>query len=104
MAKRRTTNEWIGLIEGYKERESGLSLIAWCKKTGISKSSIYPHIKSYNLKNSPKEQKWGLIEIPKDDIKTPTISLRVGAITLDINSGFDKKMLTAVLEVVTNVC
>ncbi|MBC2581693.1 hypothetical protein [Clostridium sp. DJ247] len=37
------------------------------------------------------EQKWGLITISKS-IETSPISLKIGSVTLDIKSGFDKEI------------
>jgi hypothetical protein len=101
MRKRRSKEEWDALVKDYKI--SGLSLTAWCREKGISKSSIYPYLKKFNREAETCEQKWGAIIIPKI-IESPSISVKVGDVTLDIKKGFDKGTLADVLSVVINLC
>lgn len=101
MYKRKSKEQWMTLVKDYET--SGLNITAWCRAKGIRKSSFYQYIKKIDKRTQPSEQKWGLITIPKN-IGTSLISLRVGAITLDINSGFDKETLADVLNVVMKQC
>lgn len=106
MRKRRSKAQWIELVKEFKS--SGLNLTAWCRENSISKNSIYPYLKKYKNQSETKqvetkEQNWGAISIPKN-IENPAISLKMGSITLNVKSGFDKKTLSEVLSVVMELC
>ncbi|MBC2579088.1 IS66 family insertion sequence element accessory protein TnpA [Clostridium sp. DJ247] len=101
MRNRKSQEQWMVLVKEYKA--SGLNLTAWCKEKGISKSSIYPYLKKFSSEAESSEQKWGLITISKS-IETSPISLKIGAVTLDIKSGFDKETLGDILSVVMKLC
>lgn len=101
MRKKRSAEEWMNLVNEYKV--SNLTLSVWCRKNEISKSSIYPYIKKYEESLNPSAQSWGEITIPKNTELSP-ISLKIGDVTLDIKSGFDKQMLADILRVVRNQC
>jgi hypothetical protein len=64
---------------------------------------FYPYLKKSEALAEPLEQKWRSITIPKH-IETSSILLKVGTITLDIKSGFDKETLRDVLNVVMKLC
>src|SRR5690349_5130588 len=101
MKIKRSKEEWVALVKDY--RTSGLGLTAWCSEKGISKSSIYPYLKKLNRETEASEQKWGIITIPKN-IESAAISLKVGAITLDIKNGFNKETLADILSIVMSLC
>ena len=104
--KRRSPSEWMDLVKDFKA--SKLTLVAWCRENNISKSSIYPYLKKYKNQSETKqvetkEQNWGAISLPKN-IEKSAISLKMGSITLDVKSGFDKKTLSEILSVVMELC
>lgn len=99
--QRRSKEQWKLLVEDFKV--SGLSLAAWCREKNISKSSIYPYIKTFDNNIKASEQNWGVVAIPKITAES-SISLKIGSITLDIKSGFNKETLSDVLSVVTKLC
>ena len=102
MNKRKSEEQWMQLVKNFNS--SGLNVTAWCRESGISKGSFYTYLNKFKaLAAEPSEQKWGAITIPKN-IETSSISLKVGNITLDIKSGFNKETLKDILSVVTNLC
>ena len=101
MENRKSEDRWMETVKDFKS--SGSNLSAWCREKGICKSSIYPYIKKYKNQVEPVEQKWGEISIPKSIERSP-ISFKIGAITFDIKSGFDKEMLNDILSVVMKLC
>jgi len=99
--QRRSKEQWMLLVEDFKA--SGLSLAAWCREKNISKSSIYPYIKTFDNNVKDSDQKWGVVTLPQTSTES-AISLKIGSITLDIKSGFNKETLSEVLSVVTKLC
>jgi len=97
MQKRRTAEEWMLLVEDFKA--STLKITAWCRKNEVCKGSFYPYLKKSEAIADPLVQKWGTIALPKG-IEESLISLKIGTITLDIKSGFDKETLSDILNVV----
>jgi len=86
-------------------KSSGLSLAAWCRQKGICKTTIYPYIKMLDNGQATlsEEQHWGKLSLPKTNSNS-AISIKVGSITVSVNNGFDKQVLSEVLSVVINLC
>ena len=101
MNKRKSEEEWMTIIKAFKA--SGINLTTWCRENGICKGSIYPYIKKFDTSDEPREQKWGSIKIPKN-IEASSITLKVGAIAIDIKNGVDKETLADVLSVIMKLC
>lgn len=94
MGKRRTKDQWATLVKDF--RASGLSLGAWCRNNGISKSSIYPYLNKNQQEVNMSKQEWGKVTIA-NPIEEQPIVLKVRNITLDIKSGFNKETLSDIL-------
>lgn len=103
MKIRRSKEEWMLLVSDYTN--SGLTLTEWCREKGISKSSIYPYIKQYAVPTEILSDNGIGVEMPLPrNIENSFITLKVGDVSLDIKSGFDKKVLSDILKVVMSVC
>jgi hypothetical protein len=100
MAKRRSETEWMVLVKEFKNSNNNLA--SWCRDKGISKSSIYPYLKSSRIKE-PIETEWAEITMPKTT-EPSTITLKVGAVTLDLKNGLNRELLSDVLGVVLSLC
>ena len=101
MAKRRDETDWMVLVKDFKN--SDINLTAWCRDKGISKSSIYPYLKKFRIKEEPIEAQWAEISVPKTT-ESSSITLKVGAITLDLKNGLNRELLSDVLGVVLELC
>jgi hypothetical protein len=103
MNKRKSKSEWMELVKEFKA--SNLNLTTWCRQEGICKTTIYPYIKilDNNQTALSEEQQWGKLSLPKS-ASNSAISIKVGSITLSVNSGFDKEVLSEVLRVAMNLC
>lgn len=101
MAKIRSEKEWMAIVKDFKN--SNCQLTSWCRDKEISKSSIYPYIKKFTIKDMPIEPQWAEINIPKTT-ELSSITLKVGSITLDLKNGFSRELLSDVLSVVLTLC
>lgn len=103
MKKRRSKQEWMSLVSQYMN--SGLSMTKWCKENGVSVSSIAPYVKQYATPSEilSDNQNWVEMPLPRN-IEKSLITLKVGAVSLDIKEGFDKKVLSDILKVVMSIC
>lgn len=101
MSKRRTAKEWMLLVKDFKN--SKLKLTTWCRNKEISKSSIYPYLKKFTIKEELMEPQWAEIAMPKT-IETSSITLKVGGITLELKNGFNRELLSDILGVVLTLC
>lgn len=101
MSSKKSVSQWFKIVQEFKS--SGLNLTAWCKVNNVSKSSIYPYLKKFNSQCEPTNQQWGTVFIPKS-VDESKISLKIGAITVNINNGFEKETLTDLLNVVLKIC
>lgn len=101
MRIRRSEEQWTELAKNFKI--SGISLTAWCREKGISKSSFYPYLKKISAKDLPVEQIWGEILFPRN-IENSPIPLKIGSMPIDIKIGFYKETLLDVLSMIMKLC
>lgn len=104
MARKYTSEQWIGLLSDYQE--SNMSASDWCKSKGIQKSTLYYWMKKHkDLNTEIKEPTtWVEVSLPshKPTENYSAIFLKIGDFTLSVEPGFDKTTLQDVLGVVMN--
>lgn len=101
MLNSNTAKEWKQYIEDY--RSSGLTATAWSEKNKKSVHKLRYWITQFNKENKKvQEKQWISVPIKKQcpDELHPSINLKIGFITIEVNSGFDKNVLMDVLSVV----
>jgi len=86
--------ERLKQVEEY--RQSGKSLLAWCKEQGIAPSTLRHHVD-----REKKKRKAKFIEIKPT---TQGIKLTWKNISLDLDPAFDEKTFQRILKVLGSLC
>jgi transposase-like protein len=95
---------WVGLVS--EQRASGLTASAWCREHGVQSASFYNWRKRLSVGegNVPPPVEW----LPVASAEAPALSsgltLRVGAVCIDIASSFNRQVLSDVLGVLDARC
>jgi hypothetical protein len=107
LSKQDRAAQWHALFE--EQRSSGLSVTEWCRRRGIEKNTFYGWRK--RLAETPvfaasSPPQFMAVAIASDPpvVSTGLLTLRVGQFSLDIASGFDRRLLADVLSVLTSQC
>jgi hypothetical protein len=113
MRQSRLFCEWEPRVLDYWQ--SGLKAVEWCTLNGLSIHKLRYWIGKVNeISDAGKsglaktgDQKvgfgWAAVEIV-DSNKSSGISICIGAARIEVTSGFDKSLLSDVLQVVTRSC
>jgi hypothetical protein len=94
---------WRRRIADY--RDSGLSASEWCEKSGVPISSLKYWITRINKIDSvsnPGDVGWSEVVISETD--RAGIVIRIGRFCIEVQDGFDVKMLADVLKVTGSIC
>lgn len=102
---------WDGVV--CAQRASGVSGRAWCQANGVALASFYHWRKKLSVAaaasapaaHRSSDIQWLPLEAPKSAASFPTtpsgLTLRLGAVSVDIATGFDPRALSEVLHVLT---
>lgn len=100
-AKRRKL--WRAHVSEYES--SGLSIQEWCKSAGIRVDNLRYWLRKFGEADC--DQMWASVELA-DDGKSRSvaggITVRIGAASIEVQSGFDPSLLSDVLRVVASTC
>ena len=86
--------KWAGLIAA--QHASGMSIVAWCYQHGVNEGTFYYWRKRLAEMSAGAPQWVAVSAIESAD----SLTLRVGRVAIEVNSGFDPRLLAAVLAVV----
>ena len=113
MRQSRLFREWEPRVRDY--RQSGLKVADWCALNGLSMSKLrYWIAKVIEVSESGKSNLaktddqnvgfgWAAVEIV-DTNRSSGIAICIGAARIEVSSGFDKSLLSDVLQVVARSC
>ncbi len=93
MSEKEKPSTWAERIAEFKA--SGLSVPKWCKANGIK-----PHQLHYRLKKeeqSPSGENASWLPFNLSDEPSPSITIRIGSIAIEVHPGFDPEHLSAVI-------
>lgn len=105
--------EWESRVLDY--RQSGLKAVDWCALNGFAVHRLKYWITKVNRISKDTDAKqedagsqnggfgWAAVEIT-DSHSTSGISICIGGARIEVKSGFDKSLLSDVLDVVTRSC
>jgi hypothetical protein len=95
---------WKKRIKNYQA--SGWSAARWCKENGVPESSFSKWKKKILELEKKKEAavtQW--VAVPKEKRETTTVvTIRIGAVEMEVKPGYDAKHLQQVLRTVMAVC
>jgi len=113
MRKSSSCNEWKVRVDEY--RQSGLSASKWCVLNDFSVHTLTYWITRINkltkdtipspekLCSQNDDHSWATVKIV-DDNRNCKIAICIGSARIEVSSGFDKSLLSDVLQVVTRSC
>jgi len=80
-----------------EQQASGASAAAWCAQWEVPVAAFYTWRRRVLGEATAVAPPWAAVDAPA----TPGLTLRVGALTIEVVPGFDPQLLAAVLAVVT---
>jgi hypothetical protein len=92
---------WSGLIA--EQKTSGISVAAWCKERNVSYNSFCNWRTRLN-KQAAADGGWVSVAIGASGPSAKPITLRIGAVTIDLSAGFDPKLLRDVVSALETQC
>lgn len=113
MRQSRLFREWEPRVRDYWQ--SGLKVADWCTLNGLSVHKLRYWIAKVNEVSEAGKSNlarngdqsvgfgWAAVEIV-DSCKSSGITICIGAARIEVTSGFDKSLLSDVLQVVTRSC
>ena len=106
LSKQDRAAQWRKWFE--EQRSSGLTVTDWCRDRGIEKNTFYGWRK--RLAEAPVcdvNSSAQFISLSVDSIPPASaagLTVRVGRVSVEIASGFDRRLLADVLSVLTSQC
>ena len=113
MRQSRLYCEWEPRVRDY--RQSGLSVANWCALNGLSVHKLRYWVIQVNKVSVSGESSlaktgdqncdysWAAVKIV-DNNRNSNIAICIGSARIEVSSGFDKSLLSDVLQVVTRSC
>ena len=102
MKRTQLLGQWQERITEY--RASGLSAVRWCEKTGHSVWQLRYWVKKIDrLTGSSDTPGWAKVEIA-NGTGCSGITVCVGVARIEVESGFDRRVLGEVLKVAASIC
>ena len=101
---------WIKRVKEY--RKSGMKAKEWCAKEGVNKSALSYWVTKLNKENNTQSKKtkeastqWLSINVVEEEktIKKPSIDIKIGLASIEVENGFDKNLLLDVLGVLKSL-
>ena len=93
MPEKDQQSTWAERIANFKA--SGLSVPKWCKANGIKPHQLRYRLKKEEQSLSGEATSW--LPLNLSDEKASPITVRIGAIAIDVHPGFDPEHLSAVV-------
>ena len=111
MTHARSRSLWQARVAEYDA--SGLTMRKWCERNGFRDGQLRYWLKK--ARDAGKGQSWACVELVDEDVSgsrdpsgsaacEPGVTVRVGAATIEVRSGFDASSLSEVLRVVMATC
>ena len=109
---------WQARVAEYEA--SGLTMRKWCERNGFRDGQLRYWLKK--AREADQNQSWACVELVGEGVADaanpavmstglnrtaacePGLTVRVGAATIEVRSGFDSALLSEVLRVVTSTC
>lgn len=104
MTREEKRKEWTRKVDLFEK--SGLSMLEWCEENGEVYNSLrrWKEIISGNKQTvNTSEDKWVSIDIPAAKTYNKSIKVSINEFTVEIDTGFNKDLLTDVFKVLKTV-
>ena len=88
--------KWRGLLAD--QRQSGLTVVDWCRKRGIQMNTFYGWRKRLAAEPVPTSPQFITVALAAEP-PPAGLTLMVGHVSVEINPGFDRNLLADVLGV-----
>ena len=113
MTHARSRGVWQARVAEYDS--SGLTMREWCRRNGFRDGQLRYWLKKARDAGNGRSQSWACVELVDDGTSgsrepsgcaagEPGLSVRVGAATIEVRSGFDSALLSELLRVVVATC
>ena len=80
------------------QHQSGRTVTAWCRDCGIEKNTFYGWRKRLSGKGDPVSPRFVSVALAAETVSAG-LTLKIGHVSVEINSGFDRDLLADVLTV-----
>jgi hypothetical protein len=87
-----------------EQRGSGMTVVAWCASRNLRISTFYYWHKKAAQTPTASAPGWVSLSVSDAAQGGDTLTLRVGRVSVDVPSGFDRRLLTEVLGVLEARC
>ena len=107
MTKEELRLEWAARIEGFNG--SRQTQVAFCADHGLDIKRFGYWLRKYRAANQVEERKtsqWLTLEVRNNEISSQNNSLKVrmGNAVIEVNQGFDRKLLLDIVKALDSIC
>lgn len=96
MRKYRNKQEWRELLASYKT--SGKTVAEFCREIGIHPNTFY-----YRIRKTKEHESDRFVRLPITTVQTGKIKIRIQDITIEPESGYNKRELSQIIETILEV-
>ncbi|MEK3885694.1 helix-turn-helix domain-containing protein [Paenibacillus sp. PL2-23] len=94
---------WESRIAAY--RASGQKATAWCTQNQINRRQLYNWMRKFADEGSGGDTApWVAIEVREQPVVSSSLVIQVGAVTIEVRSGYDAALLADVVRTLKTVC
>lgn len=96
--------DWDNLIEEFKT--SGKSQAQWCREKNLKAKVFNYHYRKHRkmIQNNPSDKKINWIPVKLDQLISAKLNIRVGKAVIEIENGYDEKLLQNVVKSLEAIC
>ena len=106
MARTKVSYAWEQRVNDYKS--SGQTTQTWCKSNAVRPATLRYWIREFKSNNTVDEKSTSWISVGTPKLKSNTneqhLIVKIGEVSIEINSGFDKDLFSKVTEVLLSLC
>ena len=109
MTKIERERVWAERVDAYKA--SGLSKKSWCQENDVSTRPFYKWYRILSTTKTNKSKTKGrfmlakpVLEVSPPQVFDTVISIKLGAVIVNVTEGFSENALTSVIRIVSNIC
>jgi len=100
MNKAENHKYWSKKIAEFKR--SGKTKEEWCQKQNISNKQFSYWLRQFSGETT--ETQWVPVKIKQEEVSHQYLQIKIGSASIEVQPGFDKDHLSAVLKVLTALC
>ena len=96
--------DWDKLIEEFKA--SGKSQAQWCREKNLKiKAFSYQYRKRKRLiQNNPGDEQINWMPVKLEQLTSSKLNVRVGKVIIEIENGYDERLLQSIVKSLESIC